>query len=553
MLYGKYCGVGLGKIELKLLRSEIGGRCFKYSKSVLVTGLDVAGVILLVAADNTTATNDTVPMEPTVKNKKEVGVGRRPPDSALKNPGRGKRPAPSRRKLVVSVGGSAINGRFLQPILAGGVEGFHSWGLKVPPVRKELILDGKRSAMSPKANASVAAAYSRGNKPAGTAEASGATPTPRVKRATGESQRKINKVCVTSQITGEVTATQSLSGEVSGAPPTTRGERATGGCHRESLAILRASDDSALSRENMAASVTSTTTGEVGADGQTKVSGIPPPTGGVRVVDGSTGTSGIAPSGLAWWSLPASCKLSAAMPTRHDGWILNGANGNPDKRELSCISLVKTATSGADANLEDRVIRFSRVDSSCESVGVEGLSSGPALSLMHDELSQGSDDEPEGSLAVKPSRRGKAGNTRTLPGETHNHLGGSSGDESEANGGLGQDAPVLDKVRRWWKSKGNNVSRASPQPDTSGSGPAHKAKGRSLPSSCVMWRTTPRWRGSSNPRLESLWRWSGNHGIEYTSSVGRRNLTTPSRRSFLALGSSIGPTSWDESDWSGSW
>nr|CAD7413878.1 unnamed protein product [Timema poppensis] len=41
-------------------------------------------------------------MEPSVKVKKGVGVGvgRRPPDEARKNPGTGKRPIPARKKLA---------------------------------------------------------------------------------------------------------------------------------------------------------------------------------------------------------------------------------------------------------------------------------------------------------------------------------------------------------------------------------------------------------------------------------------------------------------------
>nr|CAD7438644.1 unnamed protein product [Timema bartmani] len=130
---------------------------------------------------------------------------------------------------------------------------------------------------------------------------------------------------------------------------------------------------------------------------------------------------------------------------------------------------------------EDRVTRFPRVDSSSESVDVEGLSSGSDLPLMRGESSQGSDDESEGFQTVRPRRRGKAGNTRKLPGGNPNHLGGSSGDESEDGGGLGQGAPALTKGEKRRKPKGKNASRASPQPGTSGSGPAPKAKGKIPP------------------------------------------------------------------------
>nr|CAD7460629.1 unnamed protein product [Timema tahoe] len=399
------------------VHNEEEGRCFKYSKSVLVTGLDVAGVILLVAADNTTATNGTVAtnsnttqlndtgvfkqMEPMVKKKKGVGVGRRPPDRALKNPGPGKRPAPSRR----NVGGSAVNGRFVQPILAGVVKGFRSWGLKVPPVRKELMLDGKRSTKSPKADASVAAAHSRGNKPAGTAEASGATPTPTVKRATGESQRELPSA--------------------------------------DKTYLYRIKKRHKAYR--------------------------------VKLVESLL--------------LPEACVPLTDIsghPVLHPQAWLGGQCQPAANRRQQC------------QHLEDRVIRFSRVDSSCESVGVEGLSSGPDLSLMRAESSQGSDDESEGSLAVKPSRR------------------------------------ALDKVRKWWKSKGNNAIHASPQPDTSGSGPAHKAKGRIPPIilcdvenyskvarviKSKLWdpalilqaemRATGQGRGEGNPDTERPWRHPG--------------------------------------------
>nr|CAD7611964.1 unnamed protein product [Timema genevievae] len=100
---------------------------------------------------------------------------------------------------------------------------------------------------------------------------------------------------------------------------------------------------------------------------------------------------------------------------------------------------------------EDRVTSFPCVDSSSESVDVEGLSSLPDLSLMRDESSQGSDDESEGFQ--------------------------TSGD----NGGPGQGVPALTKGKKRRKPKGKNTSRASPQPGTSGSGPAPKAKGKIPP------------------------------------------------------------------------
>nr|CAD7199745.1 unnamed protein product [Timema douglasi] len=126
-------------------------------------------------------------MEPLVKMKKGVGVGvgRRPPDEARKNPGPGKRPAPAVKKLAASGGGSAVNGRLVLPVLSGGVEGFRSRGLKAPPVRKELELGGKWSTTSPKAGALAEAVPSRDNKPEVAPEASGAAEIPGAERAAG--------------------------------------------------------------------------------------------------------------------------------------------------------------------------------------------------------------------------------------------------------------------------------------------------------------------------------------------------------------------------------
>nr|CAD7404185.1 unnamed protein product [Timema cristinae] len=126
-------------------------------------------------------------MEPSVKMKKGVGVGvgRRPPDEARKNPGPGRRPTPGKKKLAASGGGSAVNGRLVLPVLSGEVGSLRSRGLKAPPVRKELVPGGKWSATSPKAGALEAAAPSRGNKPEVAAEVSGAAPIPGAERAAG--------------------------------------------------------------------------------------------------------------------------------------------------------------------------------------------------------------------------------------------------------------------------------------------------------------------------------------------------------------------------------
>nr|CAD7434338.1 unnamed protein product [Timema monikensis] len=69
----------------------------------------------------------------------------------------------------------------------GGV-GFRSWGLKTPPVTKELLQGGKLSFTSQKAETLSASAPSRGERPAGEAEVSKTTPTSKVERATGRSQ-----------------------------------------------------------------------------------------------------------------------------------------------------------------------------------------------------------------------------------------------------------------------------------------------------------------------------------------------------------------------------
>nr|CAD7449457.1 unnamed protein product [Timema bartmani] len=126
-----------------------------------------------------------VQMEPTGKLKKDVGVGvrRRPPDEALKNPGPRKQTAPRRKKLAASVGGSTVSSRLMLPALAGKIEGFRSRGLKAPPVRKEFGPGGKWSATIQKVNALTAAALSRSNKPAGNAEVSGTPPNTGVERA----------------------------------------------------------------------------------------------------------------------------------------------------------------------------------------------------------------------------------------------------------------------------------------------------------------------------------------------------------------------------------
>nr|CAD7449117.1 unnamed protein product [Timema bartmani] len=191
------------------------------------------------------------------------------------------------------------------------------------------------------------------------------------------------------QVTGEVGAKSSQTGEVSGAPPTTKGECATDG-QKELGALFRADSP------------------QTGKDSENSF--------------------------------------------HHDWWIPNGANGSPDQGEPSRRSPVKTTVSSTDvsdiarasktlvnsdtfhqgvsvgkkrlaefySDSEDRVTRFVHVDSSCDSMDVEGLSSGPYLPLMRDESSQGSDDESEGFQTVILHRRGKAGQTRKLLGGNPN-------------------------------------------------------------------------------------------------------------------------------------
>nr|CAD7199894.1 unnamed protein product [Timema douglasi] len=375
----------------------------------------------------------------------------RPADKVLKNPRPRKRPAPSRSNLVVSLRGSTVNCRLVQPILAGEVEGFRSWGLKDPPVRKEIVqvkcqqaFRRGRSQWGHSKSQSRACLWQKPtqvtlggqNGPLHSQEDERDLPNYR-----GDERdinlTSANKAGMTPKITKKVSATFSQKGEASGAPPTTRGERATSVCQRESLALLRVSDDPALSKSNTSTSVILQLLGRWAQIAKLNI---------------ASSVLGLVPNG---------CKSSAAMPT----WVSPVGSLQLPEMCLPLIAknnwrtflgltaprlerMVKAPASMIDS--EDWVIRFSRVNSSCESVGVEGLSSGPDLSLIRDESSQGSNDECEGY-------------------------------ESEANGGPGQAAPALDKDEKWWKSKGNNASHASHQPDTSGSGLAHKAKGKIYP------------------------------------------------------------------------
>nr|CAD7577505.1 unnamed protein product [Timema californicum] len=253
--------------------------------------------------------------EPTMKIGVGFGVGRRPPDEALKNPGPGKRPAPRRKKLAARFMESAGSGRLVQPILAGGVESFHSRGLKAPSVRKELRLGGKWSVTSLKARALAAVALSMGNKPVVAAEASGAAPTLRVERTAGWSKR------------------ESPSGD-------------------------------ALAS--------------------------------------------------AFWTVPALYKASAAMRM----WV--SPVGTLQLQEVSMPLMAKKnwrPFSGPTARKPGRLVKA-------------------PTSTISGNLTVPMEILTSGSLAV--FRRVNAGNTRKLPGGNPNHLGGSSGDESEDNGGLGQ-------------------------------------------------------------------------------------------------------------------
>nr|CAD7409541.1 unnamed protein product [Timema cristinae] len=333
----------------------------------------------------------------------------------------------------------------------------------------------------------------------------------------------IKRTGVTPQFIGEVGAIYSLVGKDSGAPQNSRSEPAASRTRQESPS----GGESALSRANIMTRVTSPATGEVDAVGQDEANGAPPATGGERAAGRSNGASGSAPSGLG--SLDSASPLqsvvnnanvgepSGALPTtdcplQHDGWKPNGANISPDQGKPSRPLPLKTAVSGTDASANARAAK-TRVNSdssrqgvlvgkkrqaefssdsedlvtrSCESVDVGALSSGPELPLMRDESSQGSDDY--------------------------------SDDESEVSGGLGQGAPALGKGGKRWKTTGNNASRASPQPGTSGSGPADIAKGK-IPSIILC-------------------------DLEDYFNAGRRKITAPSRSSCRAWGSSISIQHW---------
>nr|CAD7197645.1 unnamed protein product [Timema douglasi] len=356
-------------------------------------------------------------MGPAVKMKKGVGVGRKPPDEALKNPGPEKQPAPREKKLAAHVGS-----RLVRPVLAGGVEGFRSRGLKAPPVRKELVPGGKWSATSPKADSLAAADLSKGKKPAGEAEASGTPPTPRVERVDGGSRLRA--------------AHRPFPGPkrlVSAQNPTTGGARAAD----------ESTEASSNAPSGFGSLVSASPLQSVGTNADVGESiGAPPTTGGERAADGQKELEAL------FRDDSPQTEKNGKSSHQHDGWKPNGANGSLDQGEPSRPlperplqaaltrallqgpqKTASTPTPPTKAYLEERVIRFTRVDSSCDSVDVEGLYSGPDFPLMD----------------RKTPPKGKAGNTKKLPGGNPNHLGGSSGDESEDNGGPGQDVSALSK------------------------------------------------------------------------------------------------------------
>nr|CAD7396222.1 unnamed protein product [Timema poppensis] len=136
---------------------------------------------------------------------------------------------------------------------------------------------------------------------------------------------------------------------------------------------------------------------------------------------------------------------------QHDGWKPNGANGSPDQGDPSRPSPVKTAVSGTDEGNNARVSK-TRVNSDTSRQGV--------------------------SIDRKTPPKGEGRQHQEAAGGNPNHLGDSSGDESEVSGGPGQSAPALGKGGKRRKPTGNNASRASPQPGTRGFGPAGRAKGK---------------------------------------------------------------------------
>nr|CAD7203483.1 unnamed protein product [Timema douglasi] len=139
---------------------------------------------------------------------------------------------------------------------------------------------------------------------------------------------------------------------------------------------------------------------------------------------------------------------------QYDGWKPNGANGSPDQGDPSRPSPVKTAVSGTDEGNNARVSK-TRVNSDTSRQGM--------------------------SIDRKTPPKGEGRQHQEAAGGNPNHLGDSSGDESEVSGGPGQSAPALGKGGKRRKPTGNNASRASPQPGTRGFGPAGRAKGKVPP------------------------------------------------------------------------
>nr|CAD7256520.1 unnamed protein product [Timema shepardi] len=257
----------------------------------------------------------------------------------------------------------------------------------------------------------------------------------------------------------------------------------------------------ALSRANMTASVTSPITGEVGADGQGEVNGDHPTTGGTCAADRSTEASRNAISGLSLLVGAGPYKASVAMPMQEvSASLMAKKNWRPFSGPTACkpqrMAIAPASTLGGNLTVPTEAL--TRGSLATQKTGSHALRVSTACAIpwtWRDESSQGSDDEPEGFQTVRLCQRSKASNTKKF-------LVG--GDESEDNGGPGQGATALSKGGKRKKPKGINASCASPQPGTSGSWPPHKAKGKIHPTSCVMWRTTPRWRSKVREPVEAV-------------------------------------------------
>nr|CAD7434337.1 unnamed protein product [Timema monikensis] len=121
-------------------------------------------------------------------------------------------------------------------------------------------------------------------------------------------------------------------------------------------------------------------------------------------------------------------EFSRASPTTSDGYEVMqvffkatspeiGNDGESSFQDDGC----KRCTADFFVKFEDWVTRFRCVDSSCESVDVEGLFSAPDLSLTRDESSQGPDNVSEGCQTLRSYLRRKAGNARKLAGCSPSH------------------------------------------------------------------------------------------------------------------------------------